>query len=232
MKSPIEMPKFGLAIIVLLGLVPVAQAQFNVGFDFRATESFVSGDHSTDCNNTTTQTKCEIAVSGTYPTSMTVNGSSFNAGYNLAPDNTADRDSGIDIRLAGIAYVSNAGASSYQVDLSAPGDYCFTLALGDAGGLPHPQKMIVDDDTTPLLTVQGTTIPGHFLDATQTDYDAATWAGSQTGVTLTFATTILQVKWGNATGGLDFSTLAFFGIAEGACAAPPPSTSVRHRVIQ
>src|SRR5205809_595690 len=88
------------------------------GFNFRDSIGYV-----TDGTNET-----YVRDTGdVYP--VTRNAVTFGWNSNLGG---ADRNSAIDRRLAGLNYSSPGTSFTFQVDLTAPGTYDISLALGDA----------------------------------------------------------------------------------------------------
>lgn len=171
------------------------------GFNFRAT-LLAATDGPT-----------ESAVLGDlYPTAFS-NG--LTGGWIDEPEER-DRNSGLDPRLVGVAQRGNDGTQKvFQVDLPSPGDYAITLAVGDADNLQDYQYLQVLDGATPVLTIDdadGTAFQ-HFDDATGTDYDAATWPGSNTPVTVTLLGSTLNFVLGSPGVQSGNSTLAHISIA-------------------
>ena len=109
-----------LAIILLLFASLDAAAQWQQGFDFRNTSTFVtdpSGD--TFVGPTTAYpTKNNEGTFGWVKTSLV---------------QARDRSTAVDPRLAGINFVNNGAPATFYVDLPSAGTYNLSLALGDAG---------------------------------------------------------------------------------------------------
>ena len=178
------------------------------GFNFRATLGFV-----TDGAN-------ELFVNeafGAYPQSKTIDGDTFDCGWETAPagGNSRDRNAGVDARLAGIVFTNTAAGVDpiFRIDLPSAGDYAIRLAMGDATGTNN-QKCEIRDTTTALITLgESATSAEQFYDASLAlRSSAANWVSFQVEVTKTFTTTIfrlvLQRPAANA------ATLAHFAIKQ------------------
>lgn len=151
----------------------------SIGINFRGSSGYVSdGAGETYCLG-----------SDTYPTTR----GGFTFGWEDAPGGGIDRDATNDARLAGINYAPTAG-TRWRLDLPATGDYLIRLAIGDAAS-GQGNKFLVKDDGTLLLTrgIHNTSGADRFFDAAGVEYTDATWPGSNTGASLTFATTILRL---------------------------------------
>ncbi len=111
-----------------------------------------------------------------------------------------DRNSGVDVRLAGINFLPNPGTSDYRLDLSATGNWDINLAAGDYTYAQGPIKIEVFDTAASLgVLVNGTTSGGQrWFDAKGTELDATTWPSSNVAQNVTFATTICRVRVGGA----------------------------------
>lgn len=166
---------------------------FDMGFDFRLTSGFV------------TDAAFGVPVLGEiFPNTYTNgNGFSINAGWDVAPSQTADRANTNDPRIAGIN-TNPAGATGniFTVDLSsgsAPGTgiYTIDIAAGDATNFRISSYKLFDN-TTLLIDGSngglGTATPGGtYLDATVASVAASTtWTG--TTVNKTFATTTVKLS--------------------------------------
>jgi hypothetical protein len=126
---------------------------------------------------------------------------------------TADRNSGVDPRLAGINYDTAQGNIwVFRIDLPAPGNYNIRLALGDDAVGFDQNKITVKDNASTILTVgPHTTHAGSFYDASGVEYSAANWPSNNTPVIVTFASTICIVEIGSPT---DFATIACFEVEQ------------------
>lgn len=134
-----------------------------------------------------------------YPNSDSIGGDSVVSGWlSLTNIFAADRDTGIDVRLAGLEYVGGGAATyeSWQCDLPAAGNYKVRLALGDAGFAQANSRVAIWDSTVSQLLnrTEGTSVAGHFVDAAGVDYAAAAWPGSNSQVTLTFTTSTFIMR--------------------------------------
>jgi hypothetical protein len=177
---------------------------FDVGFDFRSTQLFV-----TDPSSST----YEISDVADYPVTRTVNGSSVTFGWEtLSPSGSSrNRGSSVDARIAGIQQVINDGTATgtFRVDLPATGDYTVGLAMGDGvGGNAQTEYLVVKDTSSALITFSGVAIgSSQFLDAAGNLWSPAAWPGSNVSVQKTFTTTILRVTIGG-TASTNSSTIA------------------------
>lgn len=170
----------GGVLLLLSYLMPTTQAQgFDVGINFRGTSTYV-----TDGTN---ETYC---LADAYPT--TRGGATF--GWNSSVS-AADRNSGLDRRLAGINF-NGAGPDTFRLDLPSTGSYTVYLSLGDAAASHADNQVIVKDNTTTLLTIGPHLTDGtnSFYDATDTAYDSTNWPTSQMGSSLSFSSTILILE--------------------------------------
>lgn len=183
---------FLIRLIIPLLLVSPAMAAWDKGFNFRATSGYV-----TDGTNQTYVIDTDV-----YPT--TRNGVTFGWNYSTCLSDlgggTRDRDSGIDVRLAGMHFIANRDERcTFKVDLPAAGTYIITLGYGDAGGNAKNNYIVVKDSTTDVITLSAVTTAATptFGDAVGSTYNAATWPGSQTTSTEVFATTTLDMIIGS-----------------------------------
>ncbi len=188
----------------LLLAATAAVAQWQQGFDFRNTSTFVS-----DPSGST-----YVLPSTAYPT--TVSGVTF--GW-VKPSlvQGRDRSTKVDPRLAGINFANNGSPATFYVDLPSPGTYNLSLAMGDAGNEQCYVQCQVQffDGSTVLGTVTGGLIgAGNFYDATGKAWSAATWPSNNLSqqVTLTGSRLTVVVGTGKATG--DYTTVAFLGVAQ------------------
>jgi hypothetical protein len=182
---------------------------FDIGIDFRNTSGFV-----TDPSYATWE-----VGSGTvdYPTTRSnANGQSITFGWETTymgayPD-TRDRSTGVDARLAGIAYMVNVNGSVvvFRVDLPALGTYSIGLGISDQGSNQSTNYIQVSDDSVAIgsfnpathafisllpLSLQGTGLLTG--DAAGNSWsNAATWVSSNVPVSHVFSTTVLRVALG------------------------------------
>lgn len=164
---------------------------FPQGIDFRRTAGYV-----TDPANCDAELKTD-GGSADYPWT-TAQGN--NVGWETTSSSYLgrDRNSGIDARLAGV----NANAdvvADFRIDLPSSGNYNIGLGAGDANYANNVAWDLYDTTSSLGSLSTGTTSAANkFKDATNTEYSAAAWPGSQTLVTKTFATTICRLKAGGA----------------------------------
>lgn len=105
-----------------------------------------------------------------------------------------DRNAGLDRRLAGLNF-NFIAQSDFRFDLPASGSWNVRLAAGDANN-SQPTAIDLYDSSTSLgsLATGSTSAAGQFKDATNTEYSAANWPGSNSAVTKTFTTTICRIR--------------------------------------
>ncbi len=124
-----------------------------------------------------------------------------NVGWETATSlDVRDRNSGVDVRLAGINFVSNPSTSDYRLDLSATGSWDINLAAGDYTYAQGPIKVEVFDTAASLgVLCNATTSAGQrWLDAKGTELNATTWPSSNVAQSVTFTTTICRIRLGGA----------------------------------
>lgn len=175
------------------------------GFNFRQTAGYVTDN----ADETYVRTPSD---GETYPT--TRNGVTF--GWDLATVESRNRSTGVDVRLAGVNFDAVTTGAVFQVDLSQTGPHTIRAAFGEAT-YARTINMSLQDNTTTFSTISGSPASGHFLDATGTDYAAASWPGSNTSINRTFTSSILRVLI-NAT----VSPIAHLQVMLAAAGAPPP----------
>lgn len=115
-------------------------------------------------------------------------------GWVGASAGSVDRSTGVDVRLAGLNYESGADRD-FQFDLPSAGTYLIGLAMGDATTPLANQKVEIYDNTTLKLTIGTHSVSaGEFWDASDVKYSNANWPGSQTPVSIVFATSTLMMR--------------------------------------
>lgn len=136
-----------------------------------------------------------------------------NVGWDSLPAGVtlADRTTPTDVRLRGIAFVSNSNIARYRIDLPSAGTYKIRLAMGDVSPFSHPQRIQILDNGSVVLSGDlnpGTIAADQYLDATGvTRTSVADWVANNAIFTVNFTSTIAQFQIGLATGGTDNSTL-------------------------
>ena len=168
---------------------------FDVAFDFRATQAYVS-----DPAYATHQLVNSSGVPAEmYPTTRTVNGSAVTFGWESGTTNLGagrDRSSSADARLAGINQVGAAksGNAVWRLDLPAAGTSDLDLAVGDAGNA-QVQNVEIQDGTTAVISIANVaTTAGAFIDASGTlRSSAANWVAAHAPRRITFSSTIVRV---------------------------------------
>ena len=173
---------------------------YDIGINCRDTAGFV-----TDGANETYTKALDV-----YP--VTRGGVTFGADENLS---SADRDAGVDRRLAGIVFRANS--ANFRIDLPEAGSAIVHLAFGDqSSDHANPNQVDVKDDTTPLFTIGPHAITtAKFWDASDVERTTAAWPGSEVGRSVTFATTICRLAFGVP---VNFWTLAHVRVVSGAAA--------------
>lgn len=161
-------------------------AAYNLGFNFRATQGYV-----TDPANT-------VGFFGNaYPTSKTFGALNVNAGW----DGTipvADRSTSIDPRLAGGNTVAQSGAArKFRVDLPVSGVWTVRLAMGNPSFTRAAFFDILDSDGTTVLYSRSETPVSapQYMDASKViRANAALWASSNASTDITFSGTTAYVR--------------------------------------
>lgn len=121
----------------------------------------------------------------------------------------ANRDSGVDARLAGILVMPNSSAPAnleFRVDCGS-GTFNFTAALGDAGDNNGPHRLEVFDgaNATAILsiTTPAATTTGQFYDATNVlRASAAAWVSNNVPASITVTSEFVRVRFGGAATGI------------------------------
>lgn len=168
------------------------------GYDFRASLGYV-----TDPAN-----HVFINSSVAYPTT---DGHGFSSGW-VAGANDADRNSGLDARLAGICYAATSATRTFRITLPSTGIYEVRLAVGDIFA-QSDQQYHVFDDTTEFITVTVATGGNQWADATGVVRTSdSNWSANNVAVTRTFVSTTLNVQLGP--NGADAVTLSHLSILD------------------
>ncbi len=199
---------------LLLGSLP--SFGWDVGFDFRATQSFV-----------TDPAYAIFAAMGvtTYPTTATINGQAVTFGWESTGQSIGirDRNASIDPRLAGMNCQQNDGNTSvFRIDLPSTGTYSIGLAAGDSAGFTQNNYISIASATSTVLSVQaitGATSTPNVADAAGTLWGLPAWPGSNVMVQKTFGTTILRMTLGG-TVGATFSCVAHLRVTSVQASAP------------
>lgn len=164
---------------------------FDEGFNFRDTAAFVTDPADTQfCG-------ADAPENSQYPT--TANGVTF--GWDGTTNLTdANRDSGIDARLAGVILVPNTAQRVFRVDLPNTGNYTVHVAAGDQSVAYRAYWQILDDASV-LATHDNTAsaqLGGRFYDETDVVRLTAAWPSDEVGVEYTFSSspTIFRLKLG------------------------------------
>jgi hypothetical protein len=179
----------------LLVLLLAASCCFgwDVGFDFRATQTFVVDPSYATFITTGTNV---------YPTTRTVNGQQITFGWESQSVSILSRDRGTwaDPRLAGINCQPNDGNTSvFRVDLPSAGTYAIGLATGDGvGNNPMNNHLSIASGSTSVLSLLVDS-GNDFGDASGQRWSAGAWPASNVEVQRTFAGTILRMTLGGVT---------------------------------
>lgn len=189
---------------------------WDVGFDFRATPSFV-----------TDPSYALFAALGAtaYPTTATVNGQTVTYGWESvsASSLTRDRTTSVDPRLAGINCQYNDGHTSvFRVDLPSVGDYNIGLAVGDSANNSQRTYLTVSSGSSPVLSLVSYTGINPALDvadATGTVMSPSVWTGTNSAVRKTFGSRTLRMTLGGTADSV-FSCVAHLRITTANAIAP------------
>lgn len=175
------------------------------GFNFRSSLGFV-----TDGAN-----QKFIDATFVYPTSVTIDGDTFNCGFStsLSSGRFADVDNGVDARLAGAVFQGSGDPGVYfQVELPTIGSYEFRAAFGTA---LYTAEIVgsISDTATDFATIAGTLSSGQLLDASDAvRANAAAWVSSNVAVTRAMTTTLVRVNLGVPTA--DNNPLTHFSVKQ------------------
>ena len=182
----------------------VISAVWQQGFDFRASEEFV-----TDPPGDT-----DVIFSTVYPTTGTLTTYGWDYTANFV---TRNRDQSVDPRLAGVNYVNNGSPQAFYVDLPAPGTYNVALAMGDAG---YPQCAVrcqiqFLDGADVLATLNtGPTNLGYFYDMQGNNWSESQWPTMNVSQQLTLTGTQLTVLLGTSQYTGDTTPIAYLGLTQ------------------
>lgn len=128
-----------------------------------------------------------------YPTSVTIDGDTFNVGWDSFSDGARNRANTLDPRIAGTHFIPNSAGSPriFRIDLlGGSGTYEIRMASGDPEGFGGTNPHIkIYDDTTLKNTISGTGGIVNFMDSSGSDYSAAAWPGSNSALTVAFSST-------------------------------------------
>lgn len=178
--------------------------------NLRATQAYV-----TDGTNQTSLNDDDVGF-GAYPISVTLDGDTFNIGWDDIPQNR-DRDSGADPRLAGLGFNPNDGnVKSLRINVPA-GNIGVRLAFGDPSNDRAYTEWAIYDDATLLETkvYSSNIVAGTWVDADGTlRADNATWISSNTEKTYNISSGILYIKIGSVAAQTDATSLATVGIRQ------------------
>jgi hypothetical protein len=183
------------ALLILLALTTWAGSWTEVGINIRNTSNGV-----TDSTNET------YSLGGAYP--ETRGGATFGWATS-ATSYSSDRScvGGIDHRLFGFVYGTNASTQrTFKLDAPA-GSYQLRLAAGDCEGSKEIYVYIYDS-TTIIDSVVGATATNEFRDATGALRDKSTWVTSNAAKSITLTHTQLQLKIAS-TAGTGFAVLNY-----------------------
>lgn len=159
-----------------------------IGINFRATSTFVTdGTDETYCLDT-----------DSYPTTR----GGFTFGWESAPDGSANRDSGVDRRLAGINFWNNSNTSTinFRLDLPNTGEWEIGAACGDSGTFQQDMDLAFKDDASAISgtgVVDGDSGTDEYFDITGVlRTTEATFFTDWATVNHTFTSTVFRVTLG------------------------------------
>lgn len=187
------------------------------GINFRATAGFVT-DGANEYG--------EITTVNSYPTT-TSQGNNVGWETTTGGVSTRDRNNAVGARFAGIHFTGDTNVYRYRIDLPSTGSYLFRCAAGDNGSSGNEAKLELFDGTTSKGVLASGTLSAtdKYKDAVNVEYDHTTWPASNTGVTNTFATTILRVDIGSAGSGLAYLVAHIYVESAGSSAPLQPFSS-------
>lgn len=205
------------AVAVFLLMTMPAWA-WDIGFNFRATSSFVTDPASTTW---------VVAGVTAYPTTRTVAGQTIVFGWETLTGAYLNRDRGTwaDSRLAGInCQLNNGSPLVFRVDLPATGVYAVSVALGDGvGNNPMNNHVKVNSNNTTVLTLDVNS-NNNFADATGALNTALLWPSANAAVQRTFSSTILRLSLG-ATSDSGYSCISHLRVVQMAPTSVPNPAS-------
>jgi len=180
----------------------------NFGFNFRSSLGYVTdgaNDAFSDPNG-----------SDTYPTTETIGGESIVFGMTQRGNSqrSRDRNSGIDVRLAGhYGSANNATTISiFRVDLPATGNYDITLGANDASYASTCYLKLLDNTTEIIHHSAVSVASGSAMDANGNVYTHANWPSSNTPINHTFTSTTLFIEIGDTGGSAGDTSLSHLHI--------------------
>jgi hypothetical protein len=194
---------------LLLGCLP--SFGLDVGFDFRATQSFV-----------TDPAYAVFSSNTNYPTTLSVNSQLITFGWESQSAGFLTRDRGAsgDPRLAGVSCQLNDGTTSvFRVDLPSSGTYSIGLAAGDGFGFDESNHLTVGSGGASLFSVNLFSPANRFADSTGSLWSVSAWPGSNMAVQKAFGSTILRLTLGGTVDSA-FSCLAHLRVTSVHPAAP------------
>ena len=173
---------------------------FPQGINLRRTEAYRSGE---DAASSGGNGWCYPEPSGgnnNYP-QTTAQGNSVGWETTASGYEGRNRSGTNDVRLAGMGF--DGGGTNvvrdFRVDLSGTGDWSIRIAMGDGSYARDVDCEILDTSSSLGVVISGATSAGNnFKDATDTNYTAANWPGSNSAITKTFSTTICRFRVGAA----------------------------------
>ena len=183
------------------------------GFDFRATLAFPSVADAAPNTYVPGQ-------EGTAPYPQTRNGITF--GFTGTVD-SADRNSSVDTRFAGICYRNGAlGATTFQVDLPAAGLWRIRAAIGDNGNAQSTLYVVFKDNATTFLTIDSSTSAAdHYVDLASVERTSiADWLANNTHFDRTFTSTTLNVTLSDNSS--KYGVIAYLLLDDSPGGGPPP----------
>lgn len=205
--------RFLLVLLSVLCLATSVLAWDDIGLNFRSTSGYV-----TDGTDET-----YVLSSDSYPT--TRGGVTF--GW-VGSCNSANRDSGVDRRLAGINYCANDNTErTFRVDLDSTGDWEIYAAFGDTNSSQFIWFEFIDNVTRFGDCNEGdsfSTNVDNYLDATCTNRSEADWPGNNAALSRTFGSTTFFVVFGPTSGGSGNTTITHLRLVKVASSSAAMAT--------
>lgn len=197
---------------------------FPQGIPFRATTAYVtdSGDDSGEAPDGV----FSYYTAANYPRT-TAQGNNCGWETVYGSDNDSRNRNTAGGRLAGHQFVSGGRTEPrWRLDLPSAGDYNIRLAIGDYNYSGTRGNTVIQDGTTDVLSVTGTTTAGQrWIDATGVERTSVSdWNNNNAASLETFASTILRFRLDTVSGAA--ANIAYLNVSAGGAAAGNPRHSL------